>query len=371
MGSDYRFDSDYSRRGILAPCPINLTFQSGVFDFENNLLLDKDRVRANDAALISSNCLDFNGVDNTINLGVNNVGNYTDNFTLFAKGKFAKVQRIFRRQVSGNKRQYDFYIGPTGNLTFFWTRDDTSSAIVVLPAIDISNANVEIAISINSNGTSFFYIDGVTYNTSTISGLFNHDGGYTDIGRTDTGAQSCHIFQGICNKALSITELDNLFAGERENLDIELMFDFSEGSGTKVYDRASTSAYIVQGTLTNIWNTKQDLYHSNLENGFSFGTSGLVRIPSSLSNPTLDVLGNPLTNPASLNAHNLAETIIILPSSGETDFVNIEDDPDWQETVFARAIENTEEVTVKYDRILDYSTAPVDDCKLKTLKYTQ
>jgi hypothetical protein len=105
MGSDYRFDSDYSRRGILAPCPINLTFQSGVFDFENNLLLDKDRVRANDAALISSNCLDFNGVDNTINLGVNNVGNYTDNFTLFAKGKFAKVQRILRRQVSRNKRQ--------------------------------------------------------------------------------------------------------------------------------------------------------------------------------------------------------------------------------------------------------------------------
>jgi hypothetical protein len=58
--------------GVAKPCPLNLVFQSK--EIQGNLFLDKDRVRANDA-LILSKCIYLNGIDS--------IASYTGNKTYY------------------------------------------------------------------------------------------------------------------------------------------------------------------------------------------------------------------------------------------------------------------------------------------------
>jgi hypothetical protein len=70
----------FRRFGTPKPCPLNLVFQSK--EIQGNLFLDKDRVRANDA-LILSKCIYLNGIDAKITKTfTNDILYYLDKLTI-------------------------------------------------------------------------------------------------------------------------------------------------------------------------------------------------------------------------------------------------------------------------------------------------
>jgi len=95
-----------------------------------------------------------------------------------------------------------------------------------------------------------------------------------------------------------------------------MTFPLADGSTANagvrtVTDRDTESGYTITNGADSCWAATQDLYHSNLLNGFSWsGVAGEPFVPPSLSDPTVDAIaGLTLTNPAGA-WHNDAESTI-------------------------------------------------------------
>ena len=95
-----------------------------------------------------------------------------------------------------------------------------------------------------------------------------------------------------------------------------MTFPLADGSTANqgvrtVTDRDTEAAYTITNGADSCWAATQDLYHSNILNGFSWsGVAGQPFVPPSLSDPTVDAIaGLPLTNPAGA-WHNDAESTI-------------------------------------------------------------
>jgi hypothetical protein len=78
-----------------------------------------------------------------------------------------------------------------------------------------------------------------------------------------------------------------------------------------VTNAVSGTTYAIVNGADSCWAATQDVYHSNMLNGFSWsGVAGQPFVPPSLSDPTVDAIaGLPLTNPAGA-WHNDAESTI-------------------------------------------------------------
>ena len=117
----------------------------------------------------------------------------------------------------------------------------------------------------------------------------------------------------------NIVGTQNTYLGRRSNLEFQHIsvanmvseacdVPFSLGGGNKVYCVNTDTEYTILGTVNASTHILQNKYHYNLFNGFSDITG--VKYPASKLNIGKSVLGNDLTNPAitSCLGHNAAET---------------------------------------------------------------
>lgn len=309
----------FRRGGSSRPCTDNLIFEGS--EFVGGLYLDKDRLRANDAKLINSNCLRFNGIDNDIVLPhIPELDDARNPFHfIYETSNFNKLSftTIFSQRENSNRGIHALFTG--GNVLQMKITNSSDNQILIGFDILVVNEKLEILYdgSMNADGVSVKVDDVLITNKSiTNNNLTNFDisnaGVFTiNSMRLSASSTAQSYFLNSCANRIFLSA---------NNIPI---FDFScsEGNNNKAYNRVDDSAHQINGTLTDIWSEKQDLVHNNIVNGFDLWkndtTDELLRVPYNINNQSIKGENDTITgytwqstHPANSKVHNYAETQI-------------------------------------------------------------
>jgi hypothetical protein len=184
----------------------------------------------NSPKFVDSNCLTFNGVDNSVNI---------------------------TRPTSLTYDEVEFYVYPTANNKYIYDRQTPSSGISISSSnvLTLSAAFVNPIVKINDIVTTAITLNAwnkvnIKCNPITVSA---NETQY--IARTNSGSTYfAGRMAGFCFRNAGVN-VGNV--------------QFSGGSGDKVYSTVTGQEFIVAGTLTNIWASTQDVYHANITEGFT------------------------------------------------------------------------------------------------------
>jgi hypothetical protein len=263
--------------GVEKPCPINLVFQSK--EIQGNFLLDKDRVRANDALLIQSNCLTFDGVDDKVLLKANYL--YPRNFRLKICGKFDPTS-VDYSVMYGNANavgcvhiEHFNSTTPARGTIIVKPNATTNYAIVISNLFD--NTYKELVVEM-IEGVLTVYMNGVVVGTQTRTAAdfdtpvnVSLGGRYTTSFATKCSLCGCSLYDLVND---------------------EYVFDYAiaEGAGDLLFDRSvNGSNGIMSGfNLATCW-TKQDLVHENIKNGIDVWRNNVT--PTTLLRVIFNQLG--------------------------------------------------------------------------------
>jgi hypothetical protein len=304
----------FRRFGTPKPCPLNLVFQSK--EIQGNLLLDIDRVRANDALLIQSNCLTFGSVDDRVLLKNNYL--YPRNFRLKICGKFDPTSADYS-PIYG-------YANAVGCVHI----EHASSANPVLGVLIVKpNATTTYTITISNlfdntykelvvemvEGLLTVYINNVVARTQTLAAA-DFD---TPVSIYLGGIGGRLKKQALCG--CSLYDLVNN----------EYVFDYSiaEGGGNILFDRSGKNSHglMMNFNLATCW-TKQDELHENIKNGIDIWQNNItpsiyLRVPFNQLGQSIKTQGDTITgytwvsrNPAIKGGNNNSETLFDFTNGG-------------------------------------------------------
>jgi hypothetical protein len=291
-----------------------------LYPFDSTKLLDQSPLHLGTRrAGQQGRSIDLNGTNQAVRVADNTALDITDNLTVCVWGKnnesnIVDNQYIFAKyDTTGNNREWGILFESASdnfNVNFGNQLAGTFSGRVssdVIPALNIWNHYVFSF----SSGTVKMYINGVSTVVSLSSGvmptsLFN---GSSDlvIGAILSSPSLSSLWDGQIFDAriyagdstvltdaqiLSIYEdgpNNTQFAGQ----DLRAHYKLDEGSGITNYDSSGNENH---GTIENAvsnWGVTQDVM--SFQNQVGYNLSGAVFTPRDESDPTNDVLGNPLT----------------------------------------------------------------------------
>ena len=134
--------------------------------------------------------LDFDGVDDYVNLGVTGMSAAKNTGSISAWIKLNTVSasgNIFRMQVDANNSIFVFYHAGDNELRAVYKAGGTTNLAVTTDAIEGDGLWHHVASTWNHTGNVVLYLDGVAKQTTAISGTFTGSIGSANIGANTTG----------------------------------------------------------------------------------------------------------------------------------------------------------------------------------------
>lgn len=263
-------------------------------------------------------CVDLNGTNQAVRVADNTALDITDNLTVCVWAKndnptITGLETIFSKYDYGNNnREWTVYV------------DNNLKAVVGFG--DPNDGTFESSFtSINPITVDSFNHFCFTFETGVLKVFING----TEVGGSITGVIPASLFNGTCDLCLGCHNQNNsaafewdgqifdarIYAGDSTVLtaaqiqsiyedgpnniqftgqSLRAHYKLDEQSGTTCYDSSGNGN---NGTIENAvsnWGVTHDIL--SFQNQVGFNTSGAVYIPRDESDPTNDVLGNPLTN---------------------------------------------------------------------------
>ena len=262
-------------------------------DVLGNTLTTPAVIGGNDVNLVQSNAVSLNGFDNYIDLLGKGFSTGTGDWYIewYGSNITAGNQKMIVDGYQGSN--LGFYLGYYQNKAYFLYGDDVNFN-KISSVIDSETHLMRMGVD-SINEVIYLDIDGVRKDSKDISAVTQMDFDLTQL--------------------FKLTVTNNFYGRECFSLKFvkdgieQFYFPFAEGDGSIVYDVISDTAYTFLGTVNSSTRILQDIYHYNINNGFTL--SGSTFLPASQTNIGYDVLGNTLTNPAIPNGYNGAETLYI------------------------------------------------------------
>lgn len=259
-------------------------------------------------------CYNFDGTDDYINLGNDNVFDLDTEFTFsfwLKPDNLSSYQQIISKFGSAGNYSYQVNITNTGGLRIDLSNNGTANGVTIFssPGLVVGTWT-HVAITYNS-GSLKLYVN----NTSAITGsntvsLIYAGNTSLNIGRDPSGIQylDAGLFDfRIFNTELSSTDISDIYNHQTVQLSsLVAHYKMDEQAGSIAYDSSGNNNHgtITNATLSTFHAIDNDIYSFQNEVGHSETSGSTPYIPRDESNTSQDILGNTLqyTGKAPLNA---------------------------------------------------------------------
>lgn len=270
--------------------------------------------RPNDAALKGSNCLTINGTNQAARVADNADLDITDNLTVCCWVKSdvgtlaGNVTFVSKYDFGLSQREWYFGFRATGEPILVIGGAGGGTPSTVYAASPIVVDTWQFLAATFDGGVTKIYINGAEVSTldagTPLTTLNNFAVPLTVGCNLDSGTGANFLDGQICDvriyagdsTVLTDAQIQSIYEDGSENIefegqDLRAHYKQAEGSGTTSYDSSGNANHGAIENAASNWSNTQDVYHSNLLNGFSLyehASSDPIRVP-------FDVSGNPIS----------------------------------------------------------------------------
>lgn len=348
--------------------------------FSDSLLLDQSPLNSGTRRNgEEGRCVDLNGTNQAVRVTDNTALDITDNLTVCVWAKndnalLSATNAVFSKyDFANNKREWSLQLNLNEelDLAFGDPNDGTLESISTVASGFGIDSWRHYAFTFEA-GTVKIYIDGVSKsftnsaapplslysnNSDLIIGGANNNGASTSF--FDGQIFDARIYAGD-STVLTAEQIAAIYADGPNNIQftgqtLRAHYKLDEQSGTTCYDSSGNGNH---GTIENAvsnWGVTQDIW--SFQNQVGYNTSGAVYIPRDESDPTNDVLGNPLTNTGRRPNDAALHSSNCVTFDGADDYVDVSD---LRDTLLDSSFSvstwfNKTDATSDNDRFFDYS----------------
>jgi len=356
-----------------SPCLDNAIQFLGATYKDGGLWYQKDESGNNSPAqLTKSSVLEFNGVDNYINLGGGFINTNPKHCATFLTGS----------TINGGYLLVDRNLTATYIAGSYWLGSDKLFRLIYKNGGAVLQ-NTFFTINTDSIYKVEYYYDGIKwvldYWENGVQGIQ-----FTWVVDYVPNLIDSDMHLGSLRGSSNVNDITflNITLSDINN-NISEVLNFSETSGTNVYGKITKNSYNIQGTLINVWQTSDEQRPNNLFDGYDTWindtTSEILRVLFDDNGDSIKTDGDTITGYTwkSKNlgigedgkGNNMSETKHLLAGGyGELSSQEVLDHPDFNTKIFC-AIYYNDAIVVAISDIITYPEEPNEECKAQTIAY--